>query len=244
VVTRDDLVEASSLLGAGAIHPSPVKGVQRLLHYVYRSVIEYLDCPDIYWIDEDGTSETYSQVLRNRVEDYREDFKIGLLANHSSHPTPRLSGQSIQAILRPPRDTYNPTDSLTSSDDDIDWDSGPLTERIHHLGMTLHPDPCRLLRSVNLLPTIALTSLDLAYSTIPHVDKLVTALPTGIKELGLVGVRYPSEAEFVRMLGLLGKKMMLLHVSLSIPTSGVQLCRANCCWCAMREADYCWRSKV
>ena len=211
VVSRDDLINATSLLGQGRINPSPVQGVHPLSHYIYRSVIPYLDCPDVYWIDQDGTETTYGQFYRNDVPGYDEKFKIGLLGNHSSHPTPRLSDRSVKAILSPPDTDHGPPVKSASEEDD--WDTGPLTERIHHLGITLHPDPYRLLRSINPLPTVALTSLDLAYSTIPQVEKLVEALPRGLKELGLVGVRCSSEGEFTRMLGLLGKRLTLLHVS-------------------------------
>jgi len=211
VVTRDVLINATALLGVGKTHASPVQGVHPLSHYIYRSVIPYLDCSDVYWIDEDGTTITYGQFYRNDVRGYDEKFKIGLLGNHSSHPTPRLSDRSVKAILSPPDTDHGPPVESASEEDD--WDTGPLTERIHHLGITLHPDPYRLLRSINPLPTVALTSLDLAYSTIPQVEKLVEALPRGLKELGLVGVRCSSEGEFTRMLGLLGKRLTLLHVS-------------------------------
>jgi hypothetical protein len=212
VVTRDDLINATALLGEGRITPSPVQGAQPLSHYIYRSVMQYLDCPDVYWIDEDGTTTTYGQFYRNDVRGYDEKFKIGLLENHSSHPTPRLSDRSVKAILSPPETNHQPP--VRSGNEEDDWDTGPLTERIHHLGITLHSDPYRLLKSINPLPTVALTSLDLAYSTIPQVEKLVDALPRGLKELGMVGVRCTSEGEFTRMLGLLGKRLILLHVSL------------------------------
>jgi hypothetical protein len=212
VVTRDDLINATALLGEGRINPSPVQGVQPLAHYIYQSVIQYLDCPDVYWIDEDGTTTTYGQFYRNDVRGYDEKFKMGILANHSSHSTPRLSDRSIKAILSPPDINHHPP--VRSESEEDDWDTGPLTERIHHLGITLHPDPYRLLKSINPLPTVALTSLDLAYSSIPQVEKLVDALPRGLRELGMVGVRCTSEGEFTRMLGLLGKRLILLHVSL------------------------------
>jgi len=207
VVSRNDLINATSLLGQGRINPSPVQGVHPLSHYIYRSVIQYLDCPDVYWIDQDGSTTTYGQFYRNDVRAYDEKFKIGLLANHSSHTVPRLSDRSIKSIFSPP--------VISDDADEDDWDAGPLTERIHHLGITLHPDPYRLLKSINPLPTVALTSLDLACSMIPHVEKLVEALPRGLKELGLVGVKCTSEGEFTRMLGLLGKRLTLLHVSLT-----------------------------
>jgi hypothetical protein len=215
VVTRDDLINATSLLGEGRIIRSPVQGVQPLSHYIYRSVIHYLDCSDVYWIDEDGTTTTYGQFYRNDVRGYDEKFKMGILSNHSSHSTPRLSDRSVKAILSPP-DTSN-NSPMRSVEEEDSWDTGPLTERIHHLGITLHPDPYRLLKSINPLPTVALTYLDLAYSTIPQVEKLVDALPRGLKELGMVGVKCTSEGEFTRMLGLLAKRLTLLHVSLATP---------------------------
>jgi hypothetical protein len=215
-ITRDDLNEASSLFTKGRINISPVKGVRDLSHYIYRSVLQHLDCPDIYWTDGVEVIR-YDGFYRDYVRIYREDFKIGLLGNHASYPTPRLSNESIKAILSPP--------VITDDNDEDDWDTGPLTERIHHLGITLHPDPYRLLKSINPLPTVALTSLDLAYSIIPQVEKLVDALPRGLKELGMVGIKCTSEAEFTRMLGLLGKRLILLHVSLILSCSKIPIGR-------------------
>ena len=219
-ISRKDLVDASSLLRQATNTPSPVRGLQPLSHYIYRAVIRYLESSEVYCIHDDGTSTTWGQFLRNDVGHYRENFKSGLLANHSSHPTPRLSDQTIQAVLLPPSvsDGDTPTNHTDTEIENDSWDEGPLNDLIHHLGITLHPDPYRLLRSVNLLPTVALTSIDLAYSAIPSVDKLVGALPSGMKELGLVGVRCPSGEELFRMLGMLGKRLKLLHVSCSFST--------------------------
>jgi hypothetical protein len=211
-ITSEDLINSSALLGQSATLRSPVTGVP-VSHFIYRAVIRYLDCPDIY-DQEDGSTITYGEWLRGQVRNYRQDFKVGLLANYANHPSPRLSDKSIQAILLPPHDP----DSRPTNDGD-EWDQGFLGEMTHHLGITLHPDPSRLLRSINSLPNVALTSLNLAYSTIPHVEKLVMALPVGLKELGLVGIKCTSEETFGKMLGLLGRRLRLLHVRSTLLTS-------------------------
>jgi len=225
-VDRNALVQASTFLDQRATrsHSSPVVGVSLLSHYIYRVVIRYLDCTEIYWSNEDGSTTTYGQILREQVRGYRGDFKVDLLANHSSHPTPRLADQTIQSILRPAHDpdsgmTIKDTNVLYGSRDIVvtenSRDRGSLTPMIHRLGITCHPDPSRLLGPLNLSPTIGLTCLNLAYSAIPQVETLVSALPGGMRELGLAGVRCSSGEEFFKMLGLLGKRLKLLQVGLT-----------------------------
>jgi hypothetical protein len=208
-VTGQQLIEATSLLSKGKITPPPKVGVLSLTEYVFRTVIQYLDCEEVYWIDEDGATTTYGEFLRKEVAEYDIRFKLGILASHSSYPTPRLSDKTIRSLLEPPRNTDY--DSSTEPDD---WDEGPIMPMVHHLSLTLHPTPHRLLKLINPLPNIALTSLDLAYSTIPiQNDKFVNALPVGLRELGLAGVRCLNEKDFVKMLVLLSRRLILLHVS-------------------------------
>lgn len=208
-ITRQQLIQASSLLSRGRIIPPPKLGVPSLTEYVFRTVIRYLDCEEVCWIDEDESTTSYGEFLRREVADYDIRFKMGILAAHSSHPTPRLSDKTIRSLLEPPGYSH---DTIDTGNDD--WDEGPLMPMVHHLSITLHPTPHRLLKLINPLPNLALTSLDLTYSTIPiQIEKFVSALPIGLRELGLAGVRCSSEKDFTKMLILLGRRLMLLHVS-------------------------------
>jgi hypothetical protein len=210
-VTRQQLIEASSLLSKGKVTPPPTLGVASLTEYVFRTVIQYLDCEEVCWIDEDGSTTTYGEFLRKEVAEYDIRFKLGILASHSSYPTPRLSDKTVRSLLEPPGSGYSEHPNDTGHDD---WDEGLIMPMVHHLSLTLHPTPHRLLKLMNPLPNIALTSLDLAYCNIPvQVEKFVSALPVGLKELGLAGVRCLSEKEFVKMLVLLGRRLVLLLVS-------------------------------
>lgn len=113
---------------------------------------------------------------------------------------------------------------------DDDWDAPELaTTALHHLAITLHPSPQTLLGRLRMPLTFAqtsmtsassLTSLNLAYSTLPtDLDKLVNLLPSGLRELSLVGVRFRGEtvrkADVNRGFASLGRKLIVLTVSLA-----------------------------
>ncbi|ORY35836.1 hypothetical protein BCR39DRAFT_512456 [Naematelia encephala] len=96
------------------------------------------------------------------------------------------------------------------------WDTNSSTSssleiRLQHLSLTLHPNPIPLLRHLSpLIPS----SLNLAYSSIPDLSKLVQLLPASMRELGLCGVKIKGSLDHWRRgLAALGRKMLVLKVS-------------------------------
>lgn len=155
--------------------------------------------------------------MRDSMPYLDHHLKNGILRGHASRISPRLSDRSIRSILAPASNetegSVSAPATMSDGTQDDEWDDSPASELIHHLGIALHPTPHILLRSINQLPSVALTSLDLAYSTIPrNLDRLITALPTGLRELGLAGIRCTDEQEFIRLLGSLGRRLMVLRV--------------------------------
>ncbi|WVF68153.1 hypothetical protein IAT40_002916 [Kwoniella sp. CBS 6097] len=119
-----------------------------------------------------------------------------------------------------------------------DWDASDALDSstiISDLPLTLHPSPHVILRRIPM--TSSITSLNLAYSTLhPDLEKLVAVLPPGLRELGLVGVRFggngkssgPSKKTVIeghvdedalkKAFGSLGRKLIVLKVlDLSYP---------------------------
>ena len=101
-----------------------------------------------------------------------------------------------------------------------DWDHPSVATSIRHLLLTLHPSPISLLRRIKTLHSTSLTSLNLAYSTITDLERLVGVLPVGLRELGLCGIRV-GRAEhkqqaieaWRRGLSALSRKMIVLKAS-------------------------------
>jgi hypothetical protein len=211
-VTKRDLVEATDLLDLGRLSVPTNIGVPRLLDCCYRAIIRNLDNDVLYWDEEKGEHWSIGGDLRDQIPDLPPHSKAGILANHASHPKPRLSDKSLKALHLLPEHTTRPS-NVTS------WDEEDLPspkEMVHHLSITLHPHPHRVLRIVNNhLPAVALTSINLAYSFIPaDIEKMVRVLPTGLKELGLVGVRSLNVEDLTHALEVLAKRFMVLEVSL------------------------------
>ncbi|ORX41144.1 hypothetical protein BD324DRAFT_613391 [Kockovaella imperatae] len=77
----------------------------------------------------------------------------------------------------------------TPSGSSSDWDRATTSFTVHHLPITLHPSPVSLLRRINTLDSVSITSINLAYSTIKDMERLVAVLPVGLRELGLCGIR-------------------------------------------------------
>ena len=121
---------------------------------------------------------------------------------------------------------------------------------IRHLPLTLSSSPLilPLIRDIHrspfLFPSVSLTSLDLAYSHIKDLERLVDVLPPALRELGLAGVTLggaaglrasgsgssgrgaKAESRWVwdqeglkRGLGALGRKMLVLKVRIPSSTS-------------------------
>lgn len=162
-------------------------------------------------------------------------LKIALLGFSSSRATGdgRLSDRSIRGLLLPPP-TIDTILSAPSGEEEETWDdpSDMTVDRaslIHHLGPTAHPSPHIFLRNITTLPLAALTSLDLAYSVVPkEAERLVNALPVGLRELGLVGVRCEADEKgWTRFLVMLGRKLIVLKVSPTVDGRSVILRAAD-----------------
>ncbi|KAL1409892.1 hypothetical protein Q8F55_003891 [Vanrija albida] len=127
----------------------------------------------------------------------------------------RLSDRQIRGLLE-----YDPGvrggRRPDPGEEDDDWDSPENGDMITHLALTAHPSPIPLLRDVPRLQALALTSLDLAYCTLPaDLDRLVTVLPSGLRALGLRGVRAPTSPDVMKLwphgMGSLGRKLVVLR---------------------------------
>jgi hypothetical protein len=218
-ISDADLIKATRLFNNQVqCHAPPRIGTPRLVDHCFRAVIRYLDSEEVVWTDEDTQSRiTLGRVMRDSMPFLDHHLKMGILRAHAGRISPRLSDRSIRSILAPAsNETEGSTSAPTTMSDgtqDDEWDDSPASELVHHLGIALHPTPHILLRSINQFPSVALTSLDLAYSTIPrNLDRLITALPTGLRELGLVGIKCTDEQDFIRLLGSLGRRLMVLRV--------------------------------
>lgn len=195
----------------------PRTEIPRLVDHCFRAVLRYLDSEDVVWTYEDSQSRvTLGRLLRDNVPYLDQHLRMGILAAHATRTSPRLSDRSIRSLLAPAQeiasnDKGDDRAEIVSQEDE--WDDTASSEVVHHLGITLHPSPHALLRSIILLPTLALTSLNLAYSTIPrNLEKLISPLPTGLRELGLAGVKCASELDWSRFLGSLGRRLIVLRV--------------------------------
>ena len=207
------------------------------MEYCFKAVIRYLDSDEVVWTDphveglvEGGpksrdkvTHVTLGRAMREGLPYLDTHLKVALVAYNSGRPSDslRMSDQSLRALLLSPGVAPASEGTIsTPNDEGAEWDDPRLdsdlerTTLIHHLAITLHPTPHALLRSLTQSPLIVLKSLDLSYSTLPeNLERFVNALPTGIRELGLAGVRSAAdEKDWARALGLLGKRLLVLKV--------------------------------
>jgi hypothetical protein len=182
-------------------------------------------------------STTLGALLREQVaylEPHLKSSLIELAALRPEGSATRLTDRGLRAILTSPPDPDDHEEEVVprtrTSNVDIehdDWDdfqSQSMT--LHHLPLTLHLNPASFLRSLPSLPVLSLTSLNLAYCTIPNMERLVAVLPPALRELGLAGVRPLSESQetalvddWRRALAALGRRMIVLRMlDLSFPS--------------------------
>ncbi|ODO10394.1 hypothetical protein I350_00989 [Cryptococcus amylolentus CBS 6273] len=225
-VTRGDLEQSSALLSH---RPKPRSTpVPSLLEYCFNAMLRYIDdvtviyAPDEGLEGEDAEAETYtiSRLVREQVTYLEPHLKIALLDASSLVPEPYrpISNDSIRAILSdaPPDsdDEVEPEGEEPGDDDDWDdWELAPVSLPVtSHFALTRHPSPHIFLQTLPF--TTSLTSINLAYSTIPNIDALVEVLPAGLKELSLVGVNFGKAGEQTVKRGLLrlGRKLIVLKV--------------------------------
>ena len=187
---------------------------------------------------------TMAQAVLEQLPYFEPQVKLALLDLSASLPQDdqlRLNDACTRALLSDPP-AFDPTSGNTATPDD--WDNTdyptpetlPLVSRpeIRHLHLTLAPSSTllNLLRDIHRAPSIfrsvSLVSLNLAYSCVRDLERLVDILPPGLRELGLVGVRVGTDRgtgferrsggvdgdeSVKRGLGALGRKMLVLKVS-------------------------------
>lgn len=197
-----------------------------------------------------GMMTTVGAIFREQTSSFDTHLKSRMLDIASIMPessTSRLSDRSLQAILSlPPAGDLSHDTGWTDVDDthadlalcsleddeDTDWEATDMTSDrtrlINHLPLTLHSAPPQFLRSLPNLSALSLTSLNLAYSTIPYdLDRLVAVLPSGLRALSLCGVRFGRvqngrqvdqiawEQRVVGSFTKLARKLVVLKVSLT-----------------------------
>jgi hypothetical protein len=245
--TREDLIRTCELFdhplvkAASAVRPRYSNtGAMSLVDYCLKLTLRYLedeyaydDMDETVDLPEDNVDEatrtqiTFGDVLKAEMPWMEAHLKTRLLYLHSLEIEDgplRLSDDSLKHLLG----YHLPVDETDSAQlapsPGEDWEEAsdhPDLARppsVDHLPLTLHPSPLTLLRLVPQLQALALTSLNLAYSTIPDLDKLVGAMPASLRALGLVGIRltgkkFVGEAEWRLSLGILGRKLTVLRVS-------------------------------
>ncbi len=242
-VTTDHLRQTSSLSSRPPYHPTK-RGPARLVEFCLYTVLRYLDDDeDVQLVGSEGNGEeanhhrvwTRGELLREQAAYLESPLKSALMDMGSLQPegSPlRLSDESLKAILGYsgsessvfyPHDRSEEWDG-TSSKSVESWETADTT--LHHLPLTLHPSPHSFLRLTPWLQSLSLTSLDLAYSTIPvELEKLVSVIPASLRELGLVGVRVRKgktggEEEWRRGLGVLARRLIVLRVGVGLKSEG------------------------
>ncbi|WVQ86016.1 hypothetical protein IAT38_008184 [Cryptococcus sp. DSM 104549] len=227
-VTGAELNNASSLLSHQPNTSQTTGTNPRLMEFCFKVVLRHMEDEQVIYAPEEGEtggseedvkSETYTmgRLLREQVAYLEPHLKAGLLDTLSLLPesVPRIGDRSYRAILSdPPPDME--LDLGTADESEEDWDvPGVPSLPPTHIPLTLHPSPHILLRHLPLASS--LTSLNLAYSTLPEdFEALVGALPPGLRELSLAGARVGKRADMRedgvrRGMSRLGRKLIVLH---------------------------------
>ncbi|KIR69036.1 hypothetical protein I314_00139 [Cryptococcus bacillisporus CA1873] len=215
-VTTTQLEEASSLFTHRPRQRK--KPVPRLLDFCFDVFLKYVDDESVIYVPEHGEeieqqeNETYtmSRLLREQVAYLEPHLKTDLIDAASLLPeaSKHISDRSYKAIL------YNLPPDVSDERDvahESDWDTPDLDFHLTHLPLTLHPCPLTFFRSI---PSISsLTSINIAYSTIPDLEGLVDILPKGLRELGLAGISIKKGEDSVKKGFIrLARKLIVLKV--------------------------------
>lgn len=108
----------------------------------------------------------------------------------------------------------DPPGQVVAIEEADDWEEAEIeSPELHHLPATAHPAPTSFLREVSTYSALALTSLNLAFSHIADLERLVGVLPPALRELGLAGCRFKQgPEELKRGWAVLGRKLLVLQV--------------------------------
>lgn len=206
------------MLGENAASPWPLKGAPRLVDCCVGLVLKLLHSTEVIADDEGAEEMTLGDAVleTTRELDLRLRYLVIRRAALLPHGDPqRLSDRQIRGLLEYDAGARTAVQHVVEDDDD--WDALGDTDALPHLALTSHPSPIPLLRDVPRMQALALTSLDLAYCTLPaDLDRLVAVLPSGLRTLGLRGVRAPKPSDvtnlWVHGMNSLGRKLIVLRV--------------------------------
>ncbi|WVW81021.1 hypothetical protein I302_103012 [Kwoniella bestiolae CBS 10118] len=235
-VSTKQLISSAALLSN-----SPTTPKNTLVEHCLKTVLRYLeDDTPLYYssheedeatgeIDQEENTYTLGEILREQIPYLSLHLKSSLLHTASLLPSDspyRISDKSLLAILSDPPPDLDPSlvnglDKIDISSDqsrdlESDWDVPGITEPVlSHLSLTLHPSPQSLLPRIPNLTSI--TSLNLGYCTLPSdLDRLVSALPAGLRELTLAGARFGgkgvTEEGMRRGFASMGRKLIVLKI--------------------------------
>lgn len=234
-------------------HPQPQPGARRLVEQCLYAVLKHLrDTTPIHLGDDDfdspidsselgdaaGESSTtvpLGSLLEDNLGFLEPHIKLSLLLLSSVQPEQsplRLSDSAIRSVLTVPPaelpDQLDPLDEPTeadgSTDAEDDWEDAIIAApELHHLPLTAHPSPVSFLKAVPSLTGLALTSLNLAFSSIADLERLAQVLPGGLRELSLAGCRFKQGREDLkRGLAVLGRRLLVLQMlDLSLLPRGI-----------------------
>lgn len=220
------------------------KGPAGLVELGLRAVLRHLEDERVVYLPTDEIQIDQTQVppgsdseiseeitlgalLREQVAYLEPHLKAALLDLASVIPegSSRLTDRALGAILNSPPESVDECDHTPDHDDhdedETSWDEPTSSTALHHLPLTLHSNPLSFIRQLPSFPGISLTSLNLAYSTITNLERLVSALPSSLRELGLAGVRAPhkdAQENWRRGTASVGRKFIVLTMlDLSFP---------------------------
>lgn len=188
-----------------------------LLDTCARLVLRLLRSTTVVDDDEGGSIPLADAVLAGACQ--LDGHLKGLLISTASALGCRLSDRQIRALLEYAEHGDDGTLEATDSEgmDGVDWDTDAV-EPLAHLALALHPNPLPLIRDAPSARLLALTSLDLAYATVPDFQRFVAVLPAGLRSLGLAGVRGGGgQVTWLHGLTAMSRKLTLLRVS--VPSS-------------------------
>lgn len=221
-ITAADLRRSAELFTEPLTLGNTVIGAPRLTEICFKTILHALASHTLLESGGDADEAVLGDVMRDQVGYLDPHLKAGLLETGSlllaDNPA-RLSDKSIRSILSDP-DAHREDcwEQVTVGSDEIEWDDAGAT--LHHLPLTVHPSPTMLLRQVPTFPLLALSSLNLAYSTLHDLDRFVAVLPSSLRELSLCGVKlkggegalFDGDA-WRRALCAMGRKLIVLTVS-------------------------------
>lgn len=221
LITVNDLRRSAEMFARPIAVGSTTIGPARLVEQCLTAIMAALASDNQIAMEEGGGTAVLGDVMRDQVGYLAPHLKAGLLETNSfllKENDNRLSDKSLRAILNDPEeDEVNDWEGESGTSDGAEWEVS--TASLHYLPLTLHPSPTAFLRHIPSFSIMALSSLNLAYSTLGDLDRLLAVLPSSLRELSLCGVKLKGgEGRLVdgdawrRALGAMGRKLIVLTV--------------------------------